>query len=133
MSAIKNDDAFKIYSDRKVAGGTNKMNFLNAVRNKIINRVFAVARYGSKIIVNNTIPKAPYPRPVYVYKITFEFLWKSVCCFSDDFKNFLQLYQPFCCLLIINKTLTTCWWLAYCHSLIIFLLIIPLGVDKSIR
>jgi transposase len=41
MSAIKSDKELRNYYDRKVEEGKNKMLVLNAVRNKIIHRVFA--------------------------------------------------------------------------------------------
>jgi len=46
MSAIQNDVEMKAYFDRKVAAGKNKMSVINAVRNKLIHRVFAVLRDG---------------------------------------------------------------------------------------
>ena len=44
MSAIQNDPEMKVYFERKVAEGKNKMSVINAVRNKLIHRVFAVIR-----------------------------------------------------------------------------------------
>jgi transposase len=44
LSAIKNDKEIKAYYERKVAEGKNKMCVINAVRNKLIHRVFAVIR-----------------------------------------------------------------------------------------
>ncbi len=44
MSAIRLNNDLKIYYERKVAEGKNKMSVLNAVRNKIIHRVFAVIK-----------------------------------------------------------------------------------------
>ncbi len=44
MAAIKNDVEIKAYFERKVAEGKNKMCVINAVRNKLIHRVFAVVR-----------------------------------------------------------------------------------------
>ena len=44
MSAIQNDPEMKAYFERKVAEGKNKMSVINAVRNKLIHRVFAVIR-----------------------------------------------------------------------------------------
>jgi transposase len=41
MAAIRSDDQLKSYYQRKVAEGKNKMSVLNAVRNKLITRVFA--------------------------------------------------------------------------------------------
>ena len=44
MSAIQNDPEIKSYFERKVTEGKNKMSIINAVRNKLIHRVFAVIR-----------------------------------------------------------------------------------------
>jgi transposase len=44
LSAIKNDKEIKAYYERKVEQGKNKMCVINAVRNKLIHRVFAVIR-----------------------------------------------------------------------------------------
>lgn len=44
MSAIRLAGDLKDYYDRKVAEGKNKMSVLNAVRNKIIHRVYAVVK-----------------------------------------------------------------------------------------
>jgi len=44
LSAIKNDKEMQAYFERKVAEGKNKMSVINAVRNKLIHRVFAVIR-----------------------------------------------------------------------------------------
>lgn len=44
LSAIRNDNEIKIYFERKVGEGKNKMCVINAVRNKLIHRVFAVIR-----------------------------------------------------------------------------------------
>lgn len=44
MSAIQNDPEMKAYFERKVAEGKNKMSVINAVRNKLVHRVFAVIR-----------------------------------------------------------------------------------------
>lgn len=44
MSAIRLDNDLGIYYQRKVKEGKNKMSVLNAVRNKIIHRVFAVIK-----------------------------------------------------------------------------------------
>jgi transposase len=41
MSAIQCSEELKIFYNRKVAAGKNKMSVLNAVRNKLISRVFA--------------------------------------------------------------------------------------------
>lgn len=44
MSAIRLDNDLRLYYLRKVAEGKNKMSVLNAVRNKIIHRIFAVIK-----------------------------------------------------------------------------------------
>lgn len=44
LSAIRNDVEMQTYFERKVAQGKNKMSVINAVRNKLIHRVFAVIR-----------------------------------------------------------------------------------------
>ena len=44
MSAIQNDAEMKRYFERKVQEGKNKMSVINAVRNKLVHRVFAVIR-----------------------------------------------------------------------------------------
>ena len=44
LSAIKNDSEIKVYFERKVGEGKNKMCVINAVRNKLIHRIFAVVR-----------------------------------------------------------------------------------------
>jgi len=44
MSAIQNDAELKLYYQRKILEGKNKMSVINAVRNKLIHRVFAVVR-----------------------------------------------------------------------------------------
>ena len=44
LSAIKSDKEMRAYFERKVAEGKNKMCVINAVRNKLIHRVFAVIR-----------------------------------------------------------------------------------------
>lgn len=44
MSAIQNDQEMKAYFERKVLEGKNKMSVINAVRNKLVHRIFAVIR-----------------------------------------------------------------------------------------
>jgi len=44
LSAIKMEGEFKVYFLRKVADGKNKMTVINAVRSKLINRIFALIR-----------------------------------------------------------------------------------------
>lgn len=56
LSAIKMKGEFKDYFERKLAEGKNKMTIINAVRAKIINRIFALIRdnrkYQKKINLN---------------------------------------------------------------------------------
>ena len=44
LSAIKNDKELHQYFERKVMEGKNKMSVINAVRNKLVHRVYAVLR-----------------------------------------------------------------------------------------
>lgn len=44
LSAIKNDKELRCYFERKVMEGKNKMSVINAVRNKLVHRVYAVLR-----------------------------------------------------------------------------------------
>ena len=44
LSAIRNDKELKLYFERKIAEGKNKMSVINAVRNKLVHRIFAVIR-----------------------------------------------------------------------------------------
>ena len=44
LSAVVHDSELKKYFERKVTEGKNKMSVLNAVRNKLVHRVFAVIR-----------------------------------------------------------------------------------------
>lgn len=44
MSAIRLDNDFRVYYLRKIEEGKNKMSILNAIRNKIIHRIFALIK-----------------------------------------------------------------------------------------
>jgi transposase len=44
MSALQNDPEMKAYFERKLLEGKNKMSIINAIRNKLVHRVFAVVR-----------------------------------------------------------------------------------------
>ncbi len=44
MSAMQNDQEMKAYFERKLLQGKNKISIINAVRNKLVHRVFAVVR-----------------------------------------------------------------------------------------
>ncbi|MEM6845936.1 MAG: IS110 family transposase, partial [Bacteroidota bacterium] len=48
LSAINNCEELRSYYQRKVAEGKNKMSLINAVRNKLILRIFAVVRSNRK-------------------------------------------------------------------------------------
>lgn len=48
MSCIRKEGELRTYYQRKVAEGKNKMLVLNAVRNKLIHRIYAVVRRGEK-------------------------------------------------------------------------------------
>lgn len=52
MCAIRHDKELRAYYQRKVLEGKNKMSVVNAVRNKLIQRVFAVLRDGRKWVEN---------------------------------------------------------------------------------
>ena len=54
MSAIRLDNDLRIYYLRKVEEGKNKMSVLNAVRNKIVHRIFAVVKNQS-LYKNNLV------------------------------------------------------------------------------
>lgn len=44
LSAIQNDPELRAYYNRKVREGKDKMKVINAVRNKLVHRIFAVVR-----------------------------------------------------------------------------------------
>jgi hypothetical protein len=44
MAALRWDKQIKAYYKRKVAEGKNKMSVINAIRNKLLQRIFAVIR-----------------------------------------------------------------------------------------
>ena len=54
MNAVKTDPQLKAYYQRKVKEGKNKMSVLNAVRNKLIHRMFAVINRGTPYVVQRT-------------------------------------------------------------------------------
>lgn len=56
MAAIQWNDELKQYYDRKVAEGKNKMSVINAVRNKLVHRIFAVIR-DDRMFVENYVYK----------------------------------------------------------------------------
>jgi len=56
LSAIKNDKELRSYFERKVMEGKNKMSVINAVRNKLVHRVYAVLR-DERIFEENYVRK----------------------------------------------------------------------------
>jgi len=58
MSAIRVKGELQDYYQRKVKEGKNKMLVLNAVRNKLIHRLYAVVKRGEKYDKNYTLPLA---------------------------------------------------------------------------
>ena len=44
ISSIKNNTEIKLYYDRKVKKGKNKKSIINAIRNKILHRIYACVR-----------------------------------------------------------------------------------------
>ena len=44
MAAIRHSEELRVFYARKVAEGKNKMSVINAVRNKLISRVFACVK-----------------------------------------------------------------------------------------
>lgn len=58
MSCIRSEGELRRYYQRKVAEGKNKMLVLNAIRNKLIHRVYAVVKRGEKYNENYMSPLA---------------------------------------------------------------------------
>jgi len=54
MNAVKCDPQLKEYYQRKVEEGKNKMSVLNAVRNKLIHRMYAVIKRGTPYVIQQT-------------------------------------------------------------------------------
>jgi transposase len=52
MAAIQWNDELRQYYERKVAEGKNKMSVINAVRNKLVHRIFAVLRDDRNFVEN---------------------------------------------------------------------------------
>lgn len=50
ISAIRNDPEMKVYYNRRTEMGKNKMNTINAVRNKLLARVFAIVKRGTPYV-----------------------------------------------------------------------------------
>jgi transposase len=51
LSAIRHDPELKLYFDKRKANGANGMSTINIIRNKIIQRVFAVIKRGTPYVV----------------------------------------------------------------------------------
>ncbi len=52
LSSIRYHNDLRVYFDRKVAEGKHKMSVLNAIRNKILNRLFACIKQNRKYQIN---------------------------------------------------------------------------------
>jgi len=52
MSALRWDKGLKAYYERRVGEGKNKMSVINAIRNKLLLRIFAVVRDGRPYVEN---------------------------------------------------------------------------------
>lgn len=53
ISAIQHDSELKIYYEKRVAEGKNKMLVLNIIRNKIVSRIFATVKRGTPYVEMN--------------------------------------------------------------------------------
>jgi hypothetical protein len=58
MAAIQHNDELKHYYHRKIVEGKNKMSVVNAVRNKLVQRIFAVVRDGRNYVENYQYQRA---------------------------------------------------------------------------
>ncbi|MBA2498514.1 MAG: IS110 family transposase [Chitinophagaceae bacterium] len=58
MAAIQHNDELNQYYSRKIAEGKNKMSVINAVRNKLVQRIFAVVRDGRNYVENYAYQRA---------------------------------------------------------------------------
>ncbi len=54
LGTIRRDGELKKYFERKVAEGKNKMSVINAIRNKLIHRIFACVMQNRKYEKNYT-------------------------------------------------------------------------------
>lgn len=52
MAAVQHNEELKQYYNRKIEEGKNKMSVINAVRNKLVQRIFAVVRDGRNYVEN---------------------------------------------------------------------------------
>ncbi|MEM7106557.1 MAG: transposase [Bacteroidota bacterium] len=59
MSAVTHDPELKAFYNRKIEEGKSKMSVLNAVRNKLVHRMFAVIRRQSAYFVKPVFEKKP--------------------------------------------------------------------------
>ena len=55
VGAISRTGEFKDYYDRKIAQGKNKMSVINAIRNKLILRLFSCVNNKKKYSKNNLV------------------------------------------------------------------------------
>jgi transposase len=58
MSALRWDSEIKAYYERKILEGKNKMSIINAIRNKLLLRIFAVIRDQRPYVENYPLPGA---------------------------------------------------------------------------
>jgi len=58
MAAIQHNEELKQYYNRKVGEGKNKMSVVNAVRNKLVQRIYAVVRDGRNYVENYQYQRA---------------------------------------------------------------------------
>lgn len=58
MAAIQHNEELKQYYKRKIAEGKNKMSVINAVRNKLVQRIFAVVRDERNYVENYQYQRA---------------------------------------------------------------------------
>ncbi|MEJ7675027.1 MAG: IS110 family transposase [Chitinophagaceae bacterium] len=58
MAAIQHNEELKHYYNRKIEEGKNKMSVINAVRNKLVQRIFAVVRDGRNYVENYEYKRA---------------------------------------------------------------------------
>jgi len=58
MAAIQHNDELRHYYNRKIEEGKNKMSVINAVRNKLVQRIFAVVRDGRNYVENYQYQRA---------------------------------------------------------------------------
>jgi transposase len=50
MASIQINGEYKMYYQRRLAEGRNKMSTLNIVRNKLVSRVFAIVKRGTPYV-----------------------------------------------------------------------------------